>query len=390
LIFYEEFKVQNIRITMVAARYFPFLGGIETHIHEVGKRMAALGHHVDVITTDPLGELPETEVNQGINIRRVKAWPKNRDYYFAPHLYQKILQTKSDILHFQGYNNFVPPIGMLAAIRHGIPFVLTFHSGGHSSRLRNAIRGAQISVLKPLVMRADRLIGVSEYEAEFFSQRMRLSPDRFVVIPNGASLPPPSDPPPAVDPNLILSVGRLEYYKGHHRVIEAFPVLLKRVPEARLQIVGSGPYETELRALVDRLKLSHAVSFVSIPAAERQRLTDLLCSAGLVVLLSEYEAHPIAVIEALSVHRPVLVTDTSGLRELAQKGLCRSIPLNSSAEMIADAMAEQLAKEHRPTTVNLPNWDDCTNKLLGVYRTTLNSNSDFVHERSGLPVTARL
>ena len=77
---------------------------------------------------------------------------------------------------------------------------------------------------------------------------------------NGASLPPPSDPPPAVDPHLILSVGRLEYYKGHHRAIGALPALHKRLPDARLQIVGTGPYEAELRALVDRLKLNHAVS----------------------------------------------------------------------------------------------------------------------------------
>ena len=363
--------MQNIRIVMVAARYFPFLGGIETHIHEVGRRMVALGHHVNVITTDPSGDLPKYGVDNGINIKRIKAYPKNRDYYFAPNLYNKIAKIECDIIHFQGYNNFVPPLGMMAAIRRGIPFVLTFHSGGHSSRLRNAIRGAQISILKPLAAHADRLIGVSEYEAEFFSQQMGLDPERFVVVPNGAALPPPSDPPPAVNPHLILSVGRLERYKGHHRAIEAFPALLKRVPDARLQIVGTGPYETELRALVDRLKLDHAISFVSIPGAERQRLTDLLCSAGLVVLFSDYEAHPVAVIEALSVQRPVLVTDTSGLRELAQKGLCRSIPLHATAEMIAAAITAELAKKHQPSSVTLRNWDDCTEQLLGLYNAVL-------------------
>ena len=361
---------------MVAARCYPFLGGIETHIHEVGKRMVALGHHVVVLTTDPSGVLPEGEVNDGINIKRVKAWPKNRDYYFAPSLYREIAQAECDIIHFQGYHTFVPPIGMLAAIRNRIPFVLTFHSGGHSSRLRNAIRGAQLAMLKPLVARADRLIGVSGCEAGFFSHQMRLSPEQFEIVPNGASLPPPSNPPPAVNSHLILSVGRLEHYKGHHRVIEALPALLKRVPDARLQIVGSGPYESELRTLVNALKLNHAVSFVSIPAEERQRLTDLLYSAGLVVLLSEYEAHPVAVMEALSVQCPVLVTDTSGLRELAQKGLCRSIPLDGTAGMVADAIAEELAREHQPTAVTLPNWDDCTEQLLGIYNTVLNWKSD--------------
>lgn len=142
--------------------------------------------------------------------------------------------------------------------------------------------------------------------------------------------------------------------------------------DARLQIVGSGPYEAELRALVNRLNLNHAISFVSIPPTERQRLTDLFCSAGLVVLLSDYEAHPVAVIEALSVHRPVLVTDTSGLRELAQKGLCRSIPSHATIEMISNVIAEELARNRQPNKVTLPNWDDCTEQLLGIYRTVLN------------------
>jgi len=368
--------MENIRICMVTPRYFPYPGGTATHVHEVGKRMAALGHRVVLITTDPTDSLPKYAVDNGIDIIRVKAWPKNRDYYFAPDVYNKIIKAECDILHFQGYHNFVPLIGMLAAIRRGIPFVLTFHSGGHSSRLRNAIRGMQISILKPLLIRADRLIGVSEYEAQFFSQQMGLDRDRFVVVPNGASLPPPSDPPPAVNPYLILSVGRVELNKDHHRAIEALPALLQRVPECHLQIVGTGPYEVELRALVDRLNLSHAVSFVSIPGAERQRLTDLLCSAGLVVLLSDYEAHPVAVIEALSVQRPVLVTDTSGLRELARKSLCRSIPLSATAEMVAHTIAEELAKEHQPPAVALPNWDDCTEQLLVTYATVLNRKSD--------------
>jgi glycosyltransferase involved in cell wall biosynthesis len=369
-----------LRITMVAARYFPFVGGIETHIHEVGKRMAAVGHQVDVITTDPSGDLPECEVNNGINITRVKAWPKNRDYYFAPRLYNEIVKAECDIIHFQGYHNFVPPLGMLAAIRRGIPFVLTFHSGGHSSKLRNAIRSTQILILKPMLARADRLIGVSGCEAELFAQKTGLTPDRFVIVPNGASLPPPSDPLPAVNPHLILSVGRLERYKGHHRAIEALQALLKRVPDAQLQIVGSGPYEAELRALVHKLKLNHAVSLVSIPSAERHRLSDLLCSAGLVVLLSDYEAHPVAVMEALSVQRPVLVTDTSGLREIAQKGLCRSIPLDATSEMIAEVIVEELAKEHQTVGVTLPNWDDCTEQLLGIYDTVLASRTGLLRE----------
>jgi len=68
-----------MRILMVAARCYPFMGGIETHIQEVGPRLVARGHAVDVLTTDPSGDLPaETEV-RGMRVRRV----------LAPHLTQR-------------------------------------------------------------------------------------------------------------------------------------------------------------------------------------------------------------------------------------------------------------------------------------------------------------
>src|SRR5262245_60266474 len=139
-----------MRILMVAARCHPFMGGIETHIHEVGPRLVARGHVVDVLTTDPSGELPAEEYVRGMRVQRVRAWPRERDLYVAPGIYAAIRRGVWDLVHFQGYNTFVAPIGMLAAIRGGLPFVLTFHSGGHSSRLRNAMRGAQQAMLRPL------------------------------------------------------------------------------------------------------------------------------------------------------------------------------------------------------------------------------------------------
>jgi glycosyltransferase involved in cell wall biosynthesis len=92
-----------------------------------------------------------------------------------------------------------------------------------------------------------------------------------------------------------------------------------------------------------------------------------LSKAALVVLLSEYETHPIAVLEALSLGRPVLVADTSGLSELAQNGLAQAIPLKSTTAQITDAIVEQLLHPQKPPAVNLPTWDDCAAGLLSLY-----------------------
>ncbi|MER8758369.1 glycosyltransferase family 4 protein [Mesorhizobium sp. M0976] len=363
-----------MRILMVAARCYPFMGGIETHIQEVGPRLAARGHTVDVLTTDPSGELPVEEEVSGMHLQRVPAWPRELDLYVAPGIYTAIRRGAWDMIHFQGYSTFVVPIGLLAAVRGEVPFILTFHSGGHSSRLRNAVRGTQHALLRPLVARAARLIGVSEFEANFFSARMRLPRERFVVIPNGAAMPAASTSV-KIDPHLIVSGGRLERYKGHHRAIAALPELIRRVPDARLHVVGTGPYEGELRRLVATLGLEKRVTIASIPGSDRQKMADLLASAALFVLFSEYEAHPIAVMEALSLRRPVLVSNTSGLGELAANGLCRAIPRNAGPGELAAAMAEELKAHRQVPDLALPDWDACAQALSNVYCDVLGSRS---------------
>src|SRR5262249_19276464 len=103
----------------------------------------------------------------------------------------------------------------------------------------------------------------------------------------------------------------------------------------------------------------------------RLGMARLLSQASLVTLLSEYEAHPIAVLEALSLGRPVLVSNTSGLHELAENNLAHEIPLNSSPEVIAHAIVENLRDPLIPSGISLPTWDDCVRALTAVYETSL-------------------
>src|SRR5256885_198665 len=81
---------RTLRLLQVTARYFPYMGGVETHVYEVSRRMAEAGVHVTVLTSDPSGRLPVHEEKDGVHIQRVRAWPAERDYYFAPGVYPVI------------------------------------------------------------------------------------------------------------------------------------------------------------------------------------------------------------------------------------------------------------------------------------------------------------
>lgn len=365
----------TLKVLMVTPRYFPYTGGIETHVHVIGRLLVENGVDLTLLTTAPHTHPPSPstdEVIDGMRIIRVRAWPPDRDYYIAPAIYSIITSGEWDLVHCQGGHTFVPPLAMLAARKANIPYLVTFHTGGHSSYFRTAIRGIQWRLLRPLLANASMLIGVSRFEADYFRNLLKLPIDKFAVIPNGASLPNLTN----ITANnegrsLIVSVGRLERYKGHQHLITALPKIRERYPDARLLIVGTGPYEAILRELAQQVGVTEHVEIRAIPSDKRSAMAEVLSQAMLVALLSQYEAHPIAVMEALSLGRPVLVADTSGMRELAEQGFVRAVSLNSSTEQIARAAIQQIEEPLLPAQLSLPTWEDATRKLLAVYNICL-------------------
>jgi glycosyltransferase involved in cell wall biosynthesis len=363
----------SLNILMATPRYFPDTGGTEMHVHEVGRRLAANGINVTLLTTFPHDQtkiVPALEDVDGMKVVRVHAWTQPHDFYIAPAIRSFIKEGNWDLIHCQGCHTFFPPLVMFAAKAKKIPYIVTFHSGGHSSLLRTKFRDTQWKLLRPLLVNAEKLIGVSEFETNYFRDVLHLSDKRFAVIPNGFSLPEmPALSVNAAAPTLIVSVGRLERYKGHQHLIGALPKIRESRPDARLLILGSGPYEAELREIAQRNGVTEYVTIRSIPASNREEMMSLISQASLVALLSEYESQGIAIMEALALHRPVLVADTSALREYAERKLARAVALDSTPEELAAAVINQLDNPLIPEQLNLPTWDDCAEQLNILYHT---------------------
>lgn len=94
-----------------------------------------------------------------------------------------------DIIHCQGIHTPVPVLAMLAAKRAVVPYVVTFHTGGHTLRHRNALRTIQWRVVGPMLRRASSLVAVSRFEADTLSAQARLGDKPIIVIRNGGTLP---------------------------------------------------------------------------------------------------------------------------------------------------------------------------------------------------------
>ncbi|WP_250283480.1 MULTISPECIES: glycosyltransferase family 4 protein [unclassified Frankia] len=384
----------RLRVLQVTPRFFPDMGGIETHVYETARRLNTMpGLRVDILTTDRDGSRPPVEVVEGIRVRRVPAWPRERDYYVAPRIRAAVGGGYYDLVHCQGAHTAVPVIAMTAALAARTPYLVSPHTGGHSSAARHRLRGAQWRALGPLLRRARQVVCVAEFEKEMFARLARVATDRLRVIPNGVEPASTTGIRPAAGTPTVVSVGRFEKYKGQHHLIAALPALLEQEPRAQLVLVGRGPYEDELRAQAARLGVADRVGFTFVPPAERQSMTDLLAGAHVVALLSEYEAHPVAVMEAIALGRPVVVAPGTGLGELADRGLAERVDDPADPHTVAAALLRHLSAQtaagtrtatgggtggtgdapvgeggHGTPSTRLPTWDDCANALADSYR----------------------
>jgi len=375
------------RILHVVQRFFHEMGGTETHVAEVASRLSASGDYdVTVLATDRSGTLPahESMGDPGTmgryGVVRRRSWPRERDYYLSPGLAPVIARGDWDLVHIQGVHTFVPPVAMLAALASRTPYVLTFHSGGHSSPSRTGIRGAQWTAIGPLLSRADHLIAVSRFERRHFAEAIGIGQERFTVVPNGGALPAP-EVEVLPEPGRIVSSGRLELYKGHHRAIEALPRIRQRMPGANLVILGSGDYEPQLWALARELGVEDAVQIRSLPPADRLGMARELGAAGAMAALSMYEAHPVGIMEAVTLGLPVVGLDIAGTGDLVEDGLVRGIPADASVEVVADALVAALTKTaahggaHRRLQIPLPTWETTAQGVAEVYERVLSARS---------------
>jgi len=352
----------------VVARYPPLVGGTEVHTAEIAKRMRGRGHDVTVLTTTVEAGSATTDVEDGTTVVRVRAWPRRADWYFAPGVVPFIARRRWDIVHCQGYHTLVAPLAMGAAIASRQPFVVTFHSGGHSSWVRRRVRPLQRRLLRPGLKRADRLIGVSEFETEFFRRRLRLARTPFVTIPSGVSREFLDSPPhPPSSRPVICSVGRLERYKGHHRVISALPEVRRLVPGAILRIVGDGSFRPQLEALAAQHGVQDYVEFLVIAPRERSRMADMFSSATVVTMLSQYESQGMMGLEALAVGRPLIVGEDTALAELGRYGDITIVPSDADDRTIATAIAEKVRAKPSVGRDLVPGWDTTVDALESLY-----------------------
>jgi len=113
--------------------------------------------------------------------------------------------------------------------------------------------------------------------------------------------------------NTVINVGRLDKQKNQKKLIEAFRLVVDKVKDAKLIILGSGKLYDELEKVIKKNKLTHNVKLLGYKKNPFIYMKKSKCF----VLSSNYEGFPNSMLEAMSVGLPIISCDcSSGPKEI--------------------------------------------------------------------------
>jgi glycosyltransferase involved in cell wall biosynthesis len=203
------------------------------------------------------------------------------------------------------------------------------------------IDGVDQAALAAKLQSARFAVTVSDYNLRHLSKLAE--PHRLVRIYNGLDLErfsPNGVPAPEVP--LVLAVGRLIEKKGFADLVRACALLRLSGRRFRCLIVGKGPLEEELHALIHNLALREAVELPG--PVPREQLLELYRRASVVVAPcvvgsdGNRDGLPTVLIEAMALGVPVVSTDVTGIPELVEHGVTGLLVPQHDPDAIARAI----------------------------------------------------
>lgn len=378
-------KIQHTtRITVVASYFYPKIGGLENYAYLLAKNLHTSGKYkVSVVTSNYDGKGYRQEIIDGMIVHRLPIWVRVSNTPINPMWFwslRKIFAVEQpDIVHAHSPVPFLPDLAAQAA--NDRAFVLTYHSGSMLKKKMpiDLLIGVYENIFLPILFkRANAVVAVSQ---EFAKRKFPQFVNKISFIPTGvdlkrftkASLP---------EKKTVTYVGRIETtssWKGIEQLLQAMALVIKKTPDAALELIGGGDAIEHYRQRAQELGIGASVVFAG-PQLGKD-LVDSYQRSSVIVLpsTSDSEAFSIALIEAMASGRPIIGTNIGGTPQVIDNGKNGLLVPPKDPVALADAiekmitdktLAQQLADEGARRAQNF-SWDIQAKKYADLFTTIL-------------------
>ncbi len=327
----------NPRILMIISQFYPLRGGAEQQALQLATGLIRAGVQVSVLTRRIPG-LPAYEVISGIPVyRSIRTVPAGKLfgllYSITVFFFLFKKRTTYDIIHCHLAQGFHSAVALFFKAVFKKKVIIKVGATGPLSDFRMLREVLLGSFLVRLLRHADRIITVCG-QATAEAVRAGIPDCRIAQIPNGVDLQRFNPSRERATAGLITFVGRLDYMKGVHVLLEAFAMLRQRGAPAFLRIIGDGPDREKLVRMADALHLGEQVAFSGVADDIPVRLQ----ASAVLVLPSLSEGLSNVVLEAMACGLPVVATRVGGTAELLEDNVTGILVEPGSPEKLCEAL----------------------------------------------------
>ena len=234
---------------------------------------------------------------------------------------------------------------------------------------------------------------VSQVMKDYLISKHRVAGDKIFVIPNGASIIKDLAPGAisaqrgklGLDGHpTALFVGSFYPWHGVSDLISAFRLVLKRVPDARLVLVGDGETKSSIEAQVRKAGLSDNVVFTGrVPHEEVALMLGLadVAVAPYPKMSLDYWGSPLKVFEYMAMGKAIVASSVGEIRSLLHNGysglLVRPGDASAMSEAILDLFSDRelrrrLGEAARTELAREYTWKNYAQRMQPVYEYAIN------------------
>ena len=352
-----DLPIGSLRIGLFTDTYAPQVNGVSVSLQMISKGLEERGHQVTIFAPKFPGYKDDKR-----NVMRLTSlkYLNNPPIYVAvlgtPRSTWKLTREHFDVLHAHSPAS-MGLLAYLTASTKRLPLIYTYHTSitDYTHYIKfiggtGLIKRAAAWFSKASTDLGDQIIVPSPKFYRLLLQQKVKQP--ITIIPNGIDLSMfETVKNPGVlrkqlgiaeDAPIMLTVGRMDPEKRLDFIVDAFNLLIDRVPNAHLVFAGDGGARKGVEEKANASKGKDHIHFLGM--VNRADLPDIFHDADVFLSASTTEVHPISVIEAIASGLPfVAVKDEAfeGMLENGMNGYETPLDVNQYADILADLLPDR-------------------------------------------------
>lgn len=279
-----------------------------------------------------------------------------------------------EVIHAHDWLTYLA--GITAKMVSGKPLVIHVHAT-EFDRSGEKINQGIYDIEKQGMQMADKVIAVSHLTRSIIINRYGIPEDKVVTIHNAVDFSPNGNTPfesKGVPEKVVTFLGRVTFQKGPDYFIEAANKVIKRNPNVRFVMAGSGDMLIRMIKRAAQLRISnkfHFTGFLNDPEVHA-----MFAQSDVYVMPSVSEPFGISPLEAIKSNVPVIISKQSGVAEVLKHALKVDFwDIDAMADSINgllkyDALSRYF-KHHGQSEVNSLKWENAAYEVKEVYKSLL-------------------